>query len=231
MTSYTARKPPAAKPAAQATDSPAGQPAPATPGGGGWDSRPADRPGSGPVPNASGDGSPDGPPADRAPTQDADPGEPVHLETPPPAGSGEVPADGSAVQAPGAGRPGQPGTPVPDLPAGAQVVDYGDVHVGNREVRVRAGRLDARDVPVAWLSIVDGDVESEVLALSTLKLELLIGKLEAAHRALVDDVARFAEVCMATSRRGLPYHQPAAANATVCGVSPNCTPIRTKGEF
>jgi len=274
------------------TDGPAGQPVPATPGGDGWDSRPADRPGPATAtdPEASVDGgegspTPNDPPAGGAgsgagvpgnpkcekcgkpidaqearagyarcdgcdpngghvrrllpdetygqcqvchPTQDADPAAPVHLETPPPAGSGEVPAGGSAVQAPGAGRPGQPGTPVPDLPAGAQVVDYGDVHVGNREVRVRAGRLTAGDVPVAWLSIVDGDIESEVLALSPLKLELLIGKLEAAHRALVDDLARFAEapdrsddpdVWMATSRRGLPYHQPAAANATACGRS------------
>jgi hypothetical protein len=44
------------------------------------------------------------------PTKDADPAEPVRLETPTPAGSGEVPADGSAVQADTtSGRPGQPG--------------------------------------------------------------------------------------------------------------------------
>lgn len=65
---------------------------------------------------------------------------------------------------------------------GAEVYDYGTIAVGNREIRVRAGRLAGDDVPVVWLAVEDAGVQAELLALSPLKVEVLIKRLEAAHR-------------------------------------------------
>jgi hypothetical protein len=65
---------------------------------------------------------------------------------------------------------------------GALVYDYGTVTSGSRDVRIRAGRLADDDVPVVWLAVEADGVETELLALSPLKVELLITRLQAAHR-------------------------------------------------
>lgn len=61
-----------------------------------------------------------------------------------------------------------------------EVFDHGVIHVGDRDLHLRAGRIEG-DVPVAWLSVQHHGEETELLALNPLKVQLLIQKLTAIH--------------------------------------------------
>lgn len=67
-----------------------------------------------------------------------------------------------------------------------EVFDHGVIRVGDRDLRLLAGRVDG-DVPVAFLSVQHGDQETELLALNALKVQLLIQKLTAIHGWLVGE--------------------------------------------